>query len=65
MNLTSCALPHLPHAQKLALVTAVPLVLAVATIAFLAAGQSRAAAEREIAAPKEPLIDAKKARAAQ
>ncbi|MEM8578641.1 MAG: cache domain-containing protein [Pseudomonadota bacterium] len=53
-------MPRLPYAQKLALVAAVPLVLAVAAIAMLVAAQSRASAEREIAALEAQLIEAKK-----
>ncbi|MEL7098312.1 MAG: cache domain-containing protein [Pseudomonadota bacterium] len=59
-------MPRLPaflrpsYAQKLALVAAVPLVLAVGAIAVLVTLQSRALAEREIAALEVQLIEAKK-----
>lgn len=49
------------YAQMLSLVATVPLVLAVAAIAALVTVQSRALAEREIAALETQLIEAKKA----
>lgn len=49
------------YAQKLSLLASVPLILAVAAIALLVAAQSRALAEREIAALEKQLIEAKKA----
>ncbi len=49
------------YAQKLSLLAAVPLVLAVAAIAVLVAYQSRALAEREIQALEQQLLEAKKA----
>jgi two-component system NarL family sensor kinase len=52
---------RLSYAQKLALVAALPLVVAVAAIATLVAIQSRALAEREIAALESQLVAAKKA----
>ncbi|WP_299692384.1 cache domain-containing protein [uncultured Tateyamaria sp.] len=56
------ALPvlRLSYAQKLSLVAAVPLILAVAAIAVLVANQSRALAEREIQTLEAQLIEAKK-----
>ncbi|MEM6759185.1 MAG: cache domain-containing protein [Pseudomonadota bacterium] len=56
------ALPalRLSYAQKLSLVAAVPLILAVTAIAALVANQSRATAEREIQALEVQLIEAKK-----
>ena len=48
------------YAQKLTLLAAVPLVLAVAAIAFVVALQARALAEREIRTLETQLIDAKK-----
>ena len=51
---------RLSYAQKLSLVAAVPLILAVAAIAVLVAIQSRALAEREIQALETQLIEAKK-----
>ncbi|MGJ8615575.1 MAG: cache domain-containing protein [Sulfitobacter sp.] len=51
----------LSYGQKLTLLAAVPLVLAVAAIAILVALQSRALAEREIATLETQLIEAKKA----
>lgn len=59
-------LPRLPHialsyAQKLTLLAALPLIVAVALIAVLVAQQSRALAEREISLLETQLIDAKKA----
>ncbi|WP_415403153.1 cache domain-containing protein [Tateyamaria sp. SN3-11] len=51
---------RLSYAQKLSLVAAVPLILAVAAIAMLVAVQSRALAEREIQALEAQLIEAKK-----
>ena len=56
------ALPvlRLSYAQKLSLVAAVPLILAVAAIALLVANQSRALAEREIQTLEAQLIEAKK-----
>lgn len=54
-------IPLLPsYGQKLTLLAAVPLVLAVAAIAVLVAVQSRALAEREIATLETQLIEAKK-----
>lgn len=52
---------RLSYGQKLAFVAAVPLVVAVAAIAFVVTIQSRALAEREIAALETQLLDAKKA----
>ncbi|MGC1496719.1 MAG: cache domain-containing protein [Sulfitobacter sp.] len=49
------------YGQKLTLLAAVPLILAVAAIAALVAVQSRALAEREIATLEVQLIEAKKA----
>ena len=49
------------YAQKLTLLAAVPLVLAVAAIAVLVALQARALAEREISTLETQLIEAKKA----
>ncbi|NNE51863.1 MAG: histidine kinase [Sulfitobacter sp.] len=49
------------YAQKLTLLAAVPLVLAVAAIAVLVALQARALAEREITTLEMQLIEAKKA----
>ena len=49
------------YAQKLTLLAAVPLVLAVAAIAVLVALQARALAEREITTLETQLIEAKKA----
>ncbi len=49
------------YAQKLSLVAAIPLVLAVAAIAVLVAFQSRALADREIRALETQLLEAKKA----
>ncbi|MEO0402920.1 MAG: cache domain-containing protein, partial [Pseudomonadota bacterium] len=54
------ALLRLTYAQKLSLVAAVPLILAVAAIAVLVALQSRALAEREIQTLETQLIEAKK-----
>jgi len=51
----------LSYGQKLTLLAAVPLILAVAAIAILVALQSRALAEREIATLETQLIEAKKA----
>ena len=51
---------RLTYAQKLSLIAAVPLILAVAAIAVLVANQSRALAEREIQALEAQLIEAKK-----
>jgi two-component system NarL family sensor kinase len=48
------------YAQKLSLVATVPLILAVAAIAWLVAIQSRALAEREIIALERQLLEAKK-----
>lgn len=50
----------LTYAQKLSLVAAIPLVLAVAAIALMVAFESRATAEREIQALERRLIEAKK-----
>ena len=52
---------RMSYAQKLFLLATVPLVLAVAAISVLVSLQSRALAEREIAALERQLIDAKKA----
>ena len=52
--------PRLTYAQKLSLVAAIPLILAVAAIAVLVANQSRALAEREIQALETQMIEAKK-----
>ena len=54
-------LPRSSYAQKLSLVAAIPLILAVAAIAVLVIVQSRALADREIAALERRLIEAKKA----
>ncbi len=54
-------LPRPSYAQKLSLVATIPLILAVAAIAALVTVQSRALAEREIAALETQLIEAKKA----
>ena len=51
---------RLSYAQKLSLVAAIPLILAVAAIAALVAWQARALAEREIQALETQLIEAKK-----
>ncbi|MEL7090719.1 MAG: cache domain-containing protein, partial [Pseudomonadota bacterium] len=51
---------RLSYAQKLSLVAAVPLILAVTAIATLVTFQSRATAEREIQALELQLIEAKK-----
>ncbi|MEM6373595.1 MAG: cache domain-containing protein [Pseudomonadota bacterium] len=51
---------RLSYAQKLALVAAVPLILAVAAIAVLVGTQARGLAEREIQALENQLIEAKK-----
>ena len=59
MNASLPAL-RLSYAQKLSLVAAVPLILAVAAIAVLVAVQSRALAEREIQTLEMQLIEAKK-----
>ncbi|KEJ87941.1 cache domain-containing protein [Sulfitobacter donghicola] len=52
---------NIPYGQKLALLATLPLVIAVAAIAFVVAAQSRALAEREISALETQLIEAKKA----
>ncbi|MEP1767568.1 MAG: cache domain-containing protein [Sulfitobacter sp.] len=52
---------HIPYAQKLTLLAALPLIVAVAAIAVVVAAQSRALAEREISALETQLIEAKKA----
>lgn len=57
---TNLTIPRLSYAQKLSLVAALPLILAVAAIAALVAVQSRALAEREIMALEAQLIEAKK-----
>ena len=49
------------YAQKLTLLAAIPLIVAVAAIAVLVAIQARALAEREIATLETQLIEAKKA----
>lgn len=49
------------YAQKLSLLAAVPLILAVTLIAVLVAVQSRSLANREIEALQEQLIETKKA----
>lgn len=54
------SLLSLTYAQKLSLVAAIPLVLAVAAIALMVAYESRATAEREIKALERRLIEAKK-----
>ncbi len=51
----------LTYAQKLTLLAAIPLILAVAAIAILVALQARAVAEREITTLEAQLIEAKKA----
>ena len=48
------------YRRKFLLLAAVPLVLAIAAIAGLVAHQSRALAEREIAALETELLNAKK-----
>ncbi|NOD91795.1 histidine kinase [Ruegeria sp. HKCCD4884] len=53
-------LVSLTYAQKLSLVAAIPLVVAVAAIAVLVAYEARATAEREIEALERSLIEAKK-----
>jgi two-component system NarL family sensor kinase len=53
--------PSISYAQKLTLLASVPLIVAVAAIAFVVAAQSRALAEREINALEIQLIEAKKA----
>ncbi|WP_299374401.1 cache domain-containing protein [uncultured Tateyamaria sp.] len=58
--LSFLSLPRLSYGQKLSLVAAVPMVLAVAAIAILVAFQSRALAEREIQTLEAQLIEAKK-----
>ncbi|MEX0350708.1 MAG: cache domain-containing protein [Paracoccaceae bacterium] len=52
---------HLTYAQKLSLIAAIPLVIAVAAIAVLVAYESRATAEREIKTLEEQLLQAKMA----
>lgn len=52
---------HLDYAQKLSLLAAVPLILAVAAIAAIVALQSRVLAEREIRTLEHQLLEAKKA----
>ena len=49
----------LTYAQKLSLVAAIPLIVAVAAIALVVANQARATAEREIQALERSLIAAK------
>ncbi|MDW4497679.1 cache domain-containing protein [Sulfitobacter sp. D35] len=49
------------YAQKISLLAALPLVVAVAAIAILVAYQARSVAEREIRGLEERLIEAKKA----
>ena len=49
------------YAQKLSLLAAIPLLVAVAAIALLVAYQARALADREIRALEQQLIEAKKA----
>ncbi len=58
--MSNLSIPRLNYAQKLSLVAAIPLILAVAAIAALVALQSRALAEREIKALESQLIEAKK-----
>ena len=53
-------LVSLTYGQKLSLVAAVPLLVAVAAIAMVVAYESRATAEREIHALERRLIEAKK-----
>ena len=53
--------PALSYGQKLALVAAVPLILAAAAIAVLVSFQSKAMAEREIEVLERQLLEAKKA----
>lgn len=53
-------LVSLTYAQKLSLVAAIPLVVAVAAIAVLVAYEARATAEREIEALERSLVEAKK-----
>ena len=52
---------NLSYGQKLALVAAVPLVLAAAAIAVLVTSQSKEMAEREIQVLERQLLEAKKA----
>ena len=59
LNLRAKLTPN--YAQKLSLLAAVPLIMAVTLIAVLVAYQSRALANREIEALQEQLIEAKKA----
>lgn len=49
------------YGQKLMLLASVPLIVAVAAIAFVVAAQSRALADREVNALETQLIEAKKA----
>lgn len=58
LHLTSL---RLNYGQKLTLVAAIPLVLAVASIAFLVAVQSNSEAQRQIRALEAQMIEAKKA----
>jgi len=51
---------RLTYAQKLSLVAAIPLILAVAAIVTLVANQVRGLAERELQALESQLIEAKK-----
>lgn len=53
--------PRLSYRQKVFLLAALPLILAVTLIAIVVANQSRDLAEREIAALEAQLIDAKRA----
>jgi two-component system NarL family sensor kinase len=53
-------LPRLSYGQKLSLVAAIPLILAVAAIAVLVTFQARALAEREIRSLETQLLAAKK-----
>ncbi|XDA99659.1 cache domain-containing protein [Sulfitobacter sp. LCG007] len=55
------AFPRPNYAQKISLLAALPLVIAVAAIAILVAFQARSLAEREIAGLEQRLLEAKKA----
>jgi len=53
-------LPRLSYGQKLSLLAAVPMVLAIAAIAALVASQSKTSAQREIRALEAQILAAKK-----
>lgn len=59
-RLLQANLPRLRYGQKLFLMATLPLVLVVALIATLVAGQARLTSEREIAALERALIEAKR-----